>query len=134
MTLYCSPTAYIKRYKPYNSLLYVSPAKGVVSVMAARVQIPASPLETLQEQRLQGFIVPSQNTTNSSKLPQIATHCLHYCLHYPFCTAYNRVSFFCHIMVKIHHSPVRGVVCTTRFPKYFIHNPNNFALVRTSIT
>ena len=34
-----------------------SPAKGVVVLKPARVQIPASPLKTLENQRSQGFFL-----------------------------------------------------------------------------
>ena len=37
-----------KDQEAFNSKGFSSPAKGVVSVMAARVQIPASPLKALQ--------------------------------------------------------------------------------------
>ena len=47
--MYCLRTAYIILCKPLFYYIYFHPAKGVVSVMAARVQIPASPLETPEE-------------------------------------------------------------------------------------
>jgi hypothetical protein len=48
-----------------------APAKGVGVLKLARVQIPASPLETLQDQRLQGFLVSEkeeENTTEKTSL------------------------------------------------------------------
>ena len=44
-----------------------TPAKGVVRVTAARVQIPASPLKPLRINVLNGFSLPSRRNKNHDK-------------------------------------------------------------------
>ena len=109
MTLYCLHTAYIERCVTCNSSLYVSPAKGVVSVMAARVQIPASPLETHGKQTFRGFFYSIsgllQIVVNCEKL-QRTVYITAYIFFFVLLTTGSR---FFTIFWQIHTTPLAGV-------------------------
>ena len=102
--MYCLRTAYIVLCDHYISTLCASPAKGVVSVMAARVQIPASPLETPGNSTFLGFcyavVSILQIVLKSEKLPSTV-----------YTTAYKHLFFTAYIgetFYLFHTTPPSG--------------------------
>ena len=103
--------------------------------MAARVQIPASPLETLEESTLRGFcyavLTSLQIVLNCEKWQRTV-----YTTAYkrPVSTAYIGETYLSVFTVQ-HTTPQSGeYIAPILLPENYIQNPNNFTLVRTTIT